>query len=98
MSTSGIAILTRDTSPYVPTFLGEHTRPACKTAGVDPEWWFPVSHYNGPTTAKARLICTGCPLREPCADWAADRGEQWGIWGALDPAQLATRRKQWRPL
>ena len=93
MGAPGITFRARDTTD-LPTFLGEHTRPACQEPDVDPEWWFPLTQYSGPRVDRARKICRGCPLLEPCGEWAAARGEQWGIWGGLDPVQLAARRQQ----
>jgi WhiB family redox-sensing transcriptional regulator len=39
---------------------------------------------------RARRICAGCPYKAPCALWAIQNDEQFGIWGGLSPAQ---RRK-----
>lgn len=57
----------------------------CRT--VDPELFFPsrdddgniVGEYN-PVVAKR--ICTGCPVRDMCLEYALSNNEQWGIWGA----------------
>lgn len=34
----------------------------------------------------AKEICSGCPVRLACLDWAMDN-EAFGIWGALTPAE-----------
>jgi len=51
---------------------------ACAT--VDPGLFFP--EHGGPSV-KAKRICRGCPVREPCLAFALRRGEEWGIWGGL---------------
>ncbi len=30
--------------------------------------------------------CFGCPVLEPCREWALEHDEPWGIWGGLTPA------------
>ncbi|ORA02145.1 hypothetical protein BST17_24865 [Mycolicibacterium bacteremicum] len=52
--------------------------------------WFPES--NGGTTLIAKQICLDCPVRIECLQEALDRGEEYGIWGAL----TSTERKQLR--
>jgi len=45
-------------------------------------------------TPPCRAICHRCPLESKCGQWAIASGEQWGLWGGLDPAQRnALRRK-----
>jgi WhiB family redox-sensing transcriptional regulator len=31
----------------------------------------------------AKRICQGCPVRQPCLDYALERGERFGVWGGL---------------
>ena len=31
--------------------------------------------------ARAKAICSACPLRLPCAEGALRRQEPWGVWG-----------------
>lgn len=49
-------------------------------AGTDPDLWFPT---RGEETAEAKQICAGCPVREPCLEYALRKNEQWGIWGGM---------------
>jgi WhiB family redox-sensing transcriptional regulator len=37
----------------------------------------------------ARRVCAGCPYKAPCALWAIQNDEQFGIWGGLTPGQRA---------
>lgn len=81
-----------------PPFLGDpKARPACRAEGVDPEWFFPAVDGGSPhnphsRTAKARRVCADCPLQMPCADWAADTAQQFGVWGGLVRPELEQRR------
>jgi|SRR5581483_1789918 len=50
--------------------------------------------------AKAKAICSGCPLIEACLDGAQARREPWGVWGGQLFANgriLAFKRKRGRP-
>lgn len=82
----------------LPDFVPAGFRTPCRD--VDPELFFPIG--GGDTSlaayrpdAVAREVCRSCPLMDPCADWAAATGQRWGIWGALDPVELAKRRRAW---
>lgn len=35
----------------------------------------------------ARAICSACPVRSDCLEWAMTVGEKHGIWGGLNPAE-----------
>lgn len=45
--------------------------------GYDPDIWFSDPEY-------AKTICTDCPIKASCYQRAADRGEQFGVWGGVD--------------
>jgi WhiB family redox-sensing transcriptional regulator len=59
---------------------------------VDPELFFPVG-----TTGPAKAICTLCPVREECLQWALDTAQDAGVWGGLsEEERRALRRGQRR--
>jgi WhiB family redox-sensing transcriptional regulator len=58
-------------------------------AQVDPEIFFPPG--DDPAT-EARRICAHCPVRRPCLDYALAAGEEYGIWGGLDPEERRALR------
>lgn len=63
-------------------------RGACNTAGW-PDLWFPTGETTDEAQgdiAYAKAICGPCPVRQRCADWALDRGEQ-GVWGGLTDSE-----------
>jgi len=50
--------------------------------------------------ARAKTVCAGCPLLEPCLRGAVVRREPWGVWGGqlfLNGKVLAQKRKRGRP-
>jgi len=50
--------------------------------------------------ARAKAICAGCPLREPCFEVARDRREPYGVWGGrlfFKGKVLAVKRPRGRP-
>ena len=50
---------------------------------------------RGEFAGNPRQICVGCPVREPCLDYAISHGIVHGIWGGLaerDRRALRSRR------
>ena len=56
--------------------LSWRNRAACR--GVDPDIFFPVSYEDA---VQAKAICTECPVREACLEWALAARERDGVWG-----------------
>ena len=80
----------------VPALAGWRYLAACR--GTDLQVFFPG---RGEPAEPARQICAGCPVRQPCLDYALSHAITYGIWGGLterDPRPLrvhhtaATRR------
>lgn len=42
---------------------------------------------RGESIKAAQEICAGCPVREPCLEYAIANREKWGIWGGLSERQ-----------
>jgi WhiB family redox-sensing transcriptional regulator len=83
---------------WLPDFIPDGVAPACREDGVDPEVFFPTRR-EGPgwvapevIVEEAKAICGRCPVKEPCADWAADTGQEFGYWGGLGPEELKRLR------
>ncbi len=70
----------------VPSELSSHPGRHC--LGVDTEVFFPVSELG---VLQARLVCTGCPVRVACREWAAATG-QYGVWGGTTREERAAQR------
>jgi WhiB family redox-sensing transcriptional regulator len=51
---------------------------------------------RGESAEPAQRLCAGCPVRQPCLEFALGHGEVHGIWGGLtarDRRALRTRRR-----
>jgi WhiB family transcriptional regulator, redox-sensing transcriptional regulator len=76
-------------TPVAPLWAGWRYRAACR--GADLNLFFPG---RGESAEPARQICAGCPVRQPCLEYAISRGIVHGIWGGLaerDRRALRTR-------
>ena len=52
------------------------------------------------TIARAKAICSKCPLTERCLGEAVERAEPWGVWGGqllVDGVPVAHKRGRGRP-
>ena len=66
---------------------------ACADTG--PDLFFPE---RGRSTQPAKNICTTCPVRTECRDYALDHGIKFGIWGGMSERERRTIRRQRRHL
>lgn len=67
----------------------------CTDPSIDPEWFFPESeHYNNQTTKVALKICSTCPVKRECLEYALSHWPIYGIWGGLRTKQLKELAKQ----
>jgi WhiB family redox-sensing transcriptional regulator len=67
---------------------------ACVSA--DPDLFFPLSATGAPAAkqaARASRICAGCPVRQPCLEFALDHAEVDGIWGGTTREERLRRRR-----
>lgn len=60
-------------------------------AQTDPEAFFPE---KGGSTRDAKRVCSVCPVREECLQYAMDNDERFGIWGGLSERERRRLRKQ----
>ena len=71
---------------------------ACKGAT---HLMFPKEHKDITYLIQARAICAGCPVKDPCLNYALTfpAGDMHGVWAGLTPRQLAAeqRRRNLRP-
>ena len=60
-------------------------------AETDPEAFFPE---KGGSTRDAKRVCTGCPVRAQCLEFALENDERFGIWGGLSERERRRVRLQ----
>ena len=71
--------------------LPEHSwqrEAACSQA--DPDVFFPE---RGISTRDAKLICSACPVRKECLEYALMNGERFGVWGGLSGSERRLLRR-----
>jgi WhiB family redox-sensing transcriptional regulator len=63
--------------------LADQWRQRARCRETDPALFFPVG--TTPTALEeaeaAKAVCTRCPVREPCLEFALQTNQQAGIWG-----------------
>jgi WhiB family redox-sensing transcriptional regulator len=59
-------------------------------ASTDPEIFFPARDDPG---TQARQVCGRCPVSDNCLAYALQSGEEFGIWGGLNPAERKNLRR-----
>lgn len=57
---------------------GENASALAVCAQVDPELFFPG---KGESTAPAKRVCRGCPVKAECLEWALANTMSHGVWG-----------------
>jgi WhiB family redox-sensing transcriptional regulator len=66
-------------------------RGACR--GIDVELFFPVVEHEA---YEAKGVCSMCPVRARCLEFALAEGERFGIWGGyttLERKELLAERR-----
>ncbi|HUP85284.1 MAG TPA: WhiB family transcriptional regulator [Acidimicrobiales bacterium] len=65
---------------------------ACR--GVEPDTFYPASDEEAEA---AKAVCGGCPVRQPCLEYALSSRERDGVWGGATEKErrriLRQRRK-----
>ncbi|MPZ90254.1 MAG: WhiB family transcriptional regulator [Actinobacteria bacterium] len=64
---------------------------AARCSEVDPEIFFPE---RGGSSKAARAVCSGCPVRVQCLEYALNNKEQFGIWGGTSERERRRLRKE----
>ena len=63
---------------------------ACR--GIDLGVFFPE---RGASAGPARQVCAGCPVRQPCLDYAITNRIAYGVWGGLTERERRALRSGW---
>jgi WhiB family redox-sensing transcriptional regulator len=66
---------------------------ACRSA--DPDLFFPISASgrSARQVERARQICAGCPVRQPCLDFALEHRGIEGIWGGTTSGERVRAKR-----
>lgn len=71
---------------------GEHPSGPCRDE-LDPEMFFPrIDDELGITAAKR--VCTPCPSRVACLEWALANGMDSGVWGGKSEQERRALKRQ----
>lgn len=78
--------------------VGWLTLAACRD--VDPDLFFPsgTSRASRVQVVEAKQVCTSCPVRDLCREWALATTEGHGVWGGLDEFERRAvgRQRRWK--
>jgi WhiB family redox-sensing transcriptional regulator len=66
--------------------------------GHDPAWWFPDDETGtrvaaNEVTRAAKAVCSGCPVRVQCLDYAMRMEPGWTKWGVYGGLTAHDRRE-----
>ncbi len=64
----------------LPAALAWRAKGSCR--GSDPLIFYPPSDDDG-LAERAKVICSACPVRKPCLEFALSTREKHGVWGGL---------------
>ena len=75
----------------------DHWQAKAACRGPQATVFFPPSHFErkdekAEREARAKAICAGCSVRQPCLAYAVKIREPHGIWGGMNEAE---RRALW---
>jgi WhiB family redox-sensing transcriptional regulator len=92
----------KTTQPVEETYIGDSNwfeLAACKGLG---KLMFPKEHKDITYIAEARRICSNCPVKPQCLEYALEfpPADMHGVWAGLTSRQLAAeqRRRKIKPV
>jgi len=65
---------------------------------LDTELFFPIGKAGRAIEEiqRAKAVCAGCPVRQPCLTFALDTHQGYGIWGGYDEDERRLMLRQRR--
>lgn len=51
-------------------------------------------HQKATREREAKQVCSWCPVRAECLQWALETPEKYGTWGGLDEDERASERRR----
>lgn len=58
--------------------------------------FFPIGS-TGPAVGQieeAKRVCSGCPVRLPCLEWAIEFNVDYGVWGGLSEEERRSQKRR----
>lgn len=74
--------------------LDQEWREAAACANRTDNLFFPNTEGETSFMRAAKAICTGCPVRLECLDYAIETGQTEGIWGGLTSRERRVTRRE----
>lgn len=76
------------------TDSGWRERAACRD--LDTELFFPLgtTGHALDQANQAKAVCAGCPVADACLEWALEKNQDAGVWGAKTEDERRTIRRQ----
>lgn len=66
---------------------------ACLNAGDEVSFFPDKEDLVG--IAKAKAVCSTCPVADECLTWAIETNQSEGIWGGHTPKERRALRRRW---
>lgn len=65
---------------------------------LDPNLFFPIGVTGAAVEqiAAAKDICSACPVRAECLEFAITTNQEFGVWGGTSEDERRVLRRQWR--
>jgi WhiB family transcriptional regulator, redox-sensing transcriptional regulator len=82
----------RHRSPAAPAPFAARWREQAACRGADLNLFFPG---RGESAGPARRICTQCPVRQQCLEFAVSNRTVYGIWGGLTGPERRALQSDW---
>lgn len=73
--------------PKPPAWMGDAV-----CAQTDPEVFFPEKAERV-KASDAKAVCSRCPVKNACLEWAINNGERHGVWGGTTERQRRKLRR-----
>lgn len=92
----------RSTEELVPPALTQAESPRSPAACADGTGQLTAVFFSDQLEdiARAKTICSTCPVMAACLEGAIERSEQWGVWGGqlfVSGKVVLTKRRRGRP-
>jgi WhiB family transcriptional regulator, redox-sensing transcriptional regulator len=78
------------------TYNSEDWRREARCSTVDTSVFFPTGKSGMSATQAAKRLCSDCPVRARCLEFAVTTNQEYGVWGGADEDERRALRRTWR--